>query len=539
MRNAVKSILLLGLILSCFTGGWGCKGGKVPEIGQIQGPNAVDEYERVEFWISLINASDATFFWSCDPADAGEFDKADFPKTGFTASMVTHDTLVKITVVVDSLQFMPIVLSKKITVRDVTKLSIGKIEGPDTVAEGSSVNYSIVASDDTGIKYQWSAIPNDMGLFATPQQAVTQFTAGYVDGDTSAEIRVNIQSDNYGPILRKKEITIEDKGWARTWGGIDYDYSIGVAIDGCGDVYIMGYFNSTVDFDPGSGVDEHTSNGDRDVFLNKFDSNGELQWARTWGGFDWDGGVGVAIDGDGNVYVTGYFFGAADFDPGPGVDEHTPNGLDDIFLSKLDSNGEFQWARTWGGIGYEGGYGIAIDGNGNVYVTGYFNGPVDFDPGPGVDEHTSSNGGWGLFLSKLDSNGEFQWARNWGGDGLEEGRAVANDGNGNAYVTGWFSGAGDFDPGPGVDEHVPTGYDDIFLIKFDSNGEFQWARTWGSRSDTWEAGCGVAIDRVGDAYVAGYFRDTVDFDPGPGVEEHTSNGYTDAFLSKFPPDGNW
>ena len=130
MRYVIKSILVWGIILIVCQGLCGCKGGKIPELGGINGPDAIDEYENVEFWVSLTNTSDAIFLWSCDPADAGQFDKPDLPKTGFTASMVTHDTPVKISVVVESRQSSPVILSRNITIRDVTKLSVGEIEGP-------------------------------------------------------------------------------------------------------------------------------------------------------------------------------------------------------------------------------------------------------------------------------------------------------------------------------------------------------------------------------------------------------------------------
>jgi hypothetical protein len=100
----------------------------------------------------------------------------------------------------------------------------------------------------------------------------------------------------------------------------------------------------------------------------------------------------------------------------------------------------------------------------------------------------------------------------------------------------------DFDPGPGEDNHTSNGSPswDAFLSKFDPNGNFVWARTWGG-SDNWDGdeGYGVAADGSGNAFVTGYFNETVDFDPGPGVDNHTSNGGWDVFLSKFPPDGNW
>jgi hypothetical protein len=583
MREVIKSILVLGVILPCVIGGWGCKGGKIPELGEIQGPASVGEYETVEFWVSLVNATGATFLWSCDPSDAGTFDSPDSPKTAFTASMATHDTPVKLTVTVSCRQFLPVILRKNITVRDVTKLSVGDIEGPDVVEEGSPATYSIFAADDTGIKYNWTAIPNDLGTFDAPQQPSTQFTASYIDADTSVEIQVSVESDNYGPVFKKKNITIVYKGpngWACTWGGALEDVGYGVAIGGSNDVYVTGYFKDTVDFDPGAGVCEHTSNGEWDVFLSKFNSDGEFQWAHTWGGLYEDKGFGVATDGSGNAFVTGWFADTVDFNPGPGVDEHISNSdtfvTSDIFLSKFDSDGEFQWARTWGGIPSDVGWGVAVDGSGNPYTTGCFYDTADFDPGPGVDEHTP-NGSYDIFLSKFDSNGEFQWARTWGGG---FGYGVVTDESGNVYTTGYFYGTVDFNPGPGADEHTSNGNRDIFLSKFDSSGVFQWAHTWGgiardygigvavdctgnvyntgngeggsflSKFDpagvfqwsrTWGGdGCtGVAVDGSGNSYVTGVFSYTVDFDPGSGVDEHTSNGWGDIFLSKFNSEGDF
>jgi len=373
------------------------------------------------------------------------------------------------------------------------------------------------------------------------------------------------------------------KGWARTWGGTSDDIGYGVAMDGSGSVYVTGFFCDTVDFDPGPGLDEHTSNGWEDVFLSKFDSEGNYQWARTWGGvwtdwgwgiaaddsgsvyvtgcfcydvflgkfdsegnFQWartwggireDWGYGVAVDDSGSVYVAGEFYDTVDFDPGPGVDEHSSNGGWDVFLSKFDSGGDFQWARTWGGLGgYNRGHGVAVNDSGSVYVAGEFYDTVDFDPGPGVDEH-SSNGSGDVFLSKFDSEGDFQWARTWGGVDSDEGWGVAVDGSGSVYVAGWFGDSVDFDPGPGVDEHTSNGDYDIFLSKFDSEGSFQWARTWGGKG--WDEGGGVAVDGSGNVYVEGCFDDVVDFDPGPGVDEHTSNGYRDVFLSKLDSGGDF
>jgi hypothetical protein len=226
-----------------------------------------------------------------------------------------------------------------------------------------------------------------------------------------------------------------------------------------------------------------------------------------------------------------------DFDPGAGVDNHKSNGAWDIYLSKLDPDGNFFWARTWGGLGCDLGGSVAIDGSGNAYITGEFSGMMDFDPGTGVDNHTS-DGSWDVFLSKLDTGGYFVWAQTWGGPVYDRGNSVAIDGSGDAYIAGSFQYKVDFDPGAGEDNHKANAYaSDAFLSKIGPTGDFVWARTWGGSGD--EGGISVAIDGSGNAYIAGSFSETVDFDPGTGVDNRTSNGSYDAFLSKFPPDGNW
>jgi len=277
-----------------------------------------------------------------------------------------------------------------------------------------------------------------------------------------------------------------------------------------------------------------------DVFLSKFDSSGGFLWARTWGGAPYsESGQGVTTDASGNIYVTGLFQGTADFDPGSGEDNHTSHGYGDAYLSKFDSTGAFLWARTWGGgSGYTGGNGVATDASGNAYVTGGFIGTVDFDPGTGVDNHTSNDWSYDAFLSKFDSSGGFLWARTWGGGPYSDsGNGVATDASGNAYATGFFFGIVDFNPGTDVDDRASNGVYDVYLSKFDSSGNYLWAKTWGGTYD--DRGYSVATDGSGNAFVTGYFSNTVDFDPGLGVDNHASNGYYDVFLSKLLPDGSW
>jgi hypothetical protein len=261
-------------------------------------------------------------------------------------------------------------------------------------------------------------------------------------------------------------------------------------------------------------------------------------WARTWGGSTADQAYGVALDGSGNVYVTGYFSGTVDFDPGTGEEISTSNGGEDIFLSKFDPSGNFLWANTWGGSDADQGYGVAVYDSGDVYVyvAGYFSGSVDFDPGAGEDIR-DSDGSADVFLSQFDSSGNFLWADTWGGSTSDQGYGVAVDSSGNPYVTGSFSGTADFDPGSGEDSRTSNGGTDILLSGFDSAGNYLWADTWGGSAS--DQGRGVAVYSTGDVYVTGSFTGTVDFDPGAIVDSRDSNGSTDVFLSQFDSIGNY
>ena len=362
--------------------------------------------------------------------------------------------------------------------------------------------------------------------------------AGAPEGDYSSRI---IAQDAALPNLSLHDfftITISGSasstGWARTWGDGASDEGYGVAVDGDGNVYTTGWFQGAVDFNPGTGVDSHTSNGLMDVFLSKYNSDGEFLWARTWGGGSDDGGYGISIDESGYLYITGSYSATVDFNPDVGSTSKTSNGLEDAFLSKLTPNGEFQWVRTWGGTGSDRGIGVAADGIGHIYVTGYFEDTVDFNPSIVSDWHTSA-GLKDISISEFDPSDSFHWARTWGDSQDDWGKGVAADGSGNAYVTGFFKGSSDFDTGTGVDVHTSKGDADIFLRKFDPSADYQWGRTWGAAGN--DEGSGVAVDTSGNAFTTGHFSETVDFDPGIGTDEHISSAYQDIFIDKLDTDG--
>jgi len=255
---------------------------------------------------------------------------------------------------------------------------------------------------------------------------------------------------------------------------------------------------------------------------------------RAFGGTNADLGEAIAVDSAGNVYTTGYFKGTVDFDPGDGTSNITSAGDNDVFVSKLDSSGNFVWAKRFGGSDSDRGFGITVDASGNVYTTGDFRGTVDFDPGDGTSNLVSA-GGADVFVSKLDSSGNFVWAKRFGGTSSDDAIGIDLDSSGNVYTTGYFYLTADFDPGDGTSNLVSAGSADVFVSKLTSAGDYAWAVRFGGTNSDW--GSGIALDGSSNVYTTGFFNSTVDFDPGAGTCNKTSAGLHDVFVSKLNSAG--
>jgi alpha-tubulin suppressor-like RCC1 family protein len=325
------------------------------------------------------------------------------------------------------------------------------------------------------------------------------------------------------------------------FGGTSADFSSSIAVDNSGNIYTTGYFQGTVDFDPGVGTTNLISTGDYDVFVSKLDSTGALLWAKSFGGTSADFSDSIAVDNSGNVYTTGYFQGTVDFDPGVGTTNLISTGDYDVFVSKLDSTGALLWAKSFGGTSNDRARSIAVDNSGNVHTTGFFQGTADFDPGVGTTNLTSAGGNNfinDIFVSKLDSTGALLWAKSFAGATISDSRSIAVDNSGNVYTTGYFRLTVDFDPGEGVTELTGGGFDnyDVFVSKLDSTGALLWAKSFAGTSA--EGGYSIALDNSGNIYTTGDFQGTVDFDPGVGTTNLTSAGGNDVFVSKLDSTGS-
>ncbi len=326
--------------------------------------------------------------------------------------------------------------------------------------------------------------------------------------------------------------------WARMMGGSNDERALSVALDHDGNVYTAGNFAGTADFDPGVGALNLTAFDAADIFVSKLDNSGALVWAKQLGGPSYESCSGVAVDSEGNVLGTGSFMGAADFDPGLGTFTLSSIGGYAICLFKLDSAGNFVWAKQAGGGAHAAGTAVSLDDSGNVYATGYFQATVDFDPGAGVVNLTAASSD--VFVLKLDNAGSFVWVKQMGGTSDALGNSLAVDGSGDVYTTGYFTGTADFDPGSGMANMTAVGGGyryDVFLTKLTSDGDFVWANRIGGPA--YEFSRCVTVDDSGNVYHSGYFEGTVDFDPGAGMANLTAAAMYDAYVTKLSPSGTF
>ena len=308
-----------------------------------------------------------------------------------------------------------------------------------------------------------------------------------------------------------------------------------IAVDTVGNTYVVGLYATTADFDPGTGTTNLTSAGDTDAFIVKLDSSGDLVWARSVGGSGADEGRGIAVDVSGNVYVTGYYNGTADFDPGSGTANLTSAGPDAVFVLKLNSAGAYQWAHSFGSASAGSqGYDVAVDSSGNPHVTGGFRGTVDFDPSGANANLTASGSGGDAFVLKLSSAGAYLWAGQFGGSGQEYGNKIAVAGTGAIAFVGEFNGNNsDFDPGVGTSLLSSNGWDG-FAVNLNASGTLGWAQKFGDSGTDRAYAVAVAGS---DIVIGGSFQNTVVFDPGPTPTSRTAAGLNDGFVVKVDSSG--
>ncbi len=323
--------------------------------------------------------------------------------------------------------------------------------------------------------------------------------------------------------------------WTNSANGGSSAYGNCITTDEFGNVYTAGAFGSTSDFDPGAGVVNLTSNGGLDVYLIKTDAEGQLLWAKNFGGPSDDVPYEIVISVTGNVYLTGIFSATADFNPDAGVSNLTSVGQSDVFILKMNSNGQFLWAKGIGSSSNDEGNGIDIDDfNESVFVIGTFSGTIDLDPGAGTQNSTSV-GSTDVFMLKLNAAGDYITSKTTGSISADRGEdIVIEESTGDQYMTGFVGGTADFDPSGAVYEL--NGSNDIFLWKLSEANNLIYAKKMGGIAV--DEGRNIDLDGSGNVYINGSFISTCNFDPNGGTLNITSNGSDDVFVAQFSPSGN-
>lgn len=337
--------------------------------------------------------------------------------------------------------------------------------------------------------------------------------------------------------------------WAKAIGGRGEDSFTGVSVDSAENIYLMGTFQDTVDFNPDPQVMDTLSAtwNDYSGFVLKLNAAGVEQWVRTIRSNSGHIGGGIATDAQGNVFASGEYNGPADFDPGPGTYILGSPSSGSVYVLALDAAGTFRWARSINEPGNNThgsarGPLVALDSRHNVLLSGYYVGTIDVDPGAAVFLLTTVAGsGFDNFVLKLNPAGNLVWAKTLVGTANTSAVAICTDRHSNVYLTGSFEGKTDFNPGTAAADTfflTTAGYNDNFILKLDSMGVLAWAK--GIGDTLYDYGGSICTDTLGNVYTSGDFIGEVNFNPSATpAQPLVSTGYFDQFIMKMNSNGQF
>lgn len=393
----------------------------------------------------------------------------------------------------------------------------------------------------------------DMGHAVAYDNSGNVYYGGMIQGasiDVNPTTGTNLVNTNAGStdaLLTK----IDGNGnyvWSKVVGANAFDRDSSLVTDAGGNVYLTGNFSGTVNFNPGGTADNHTSaNGgaEYDIFVTKINANGTYGWTRVLGGTYYVYGKTIAVDGSGNVYATGYFSIPQNFTQESATATwKTPVGMNDIFLTKLNSNGSYAWTYTLGSTGDDMGHTVTVDASNNVYFSGMFQGTVDLNPTATIGNVASNAGSVDAYIIKLNSTGGYLWTKTWGGSGWDGTYNIDLDAAANIYVSGLFSGTTDLDPSTtAAQNRTAAGIYDLYVTKLNSAGSWLWSRSLGKPGFDFAAlgntGAAMAVDAYGTVFVGRCFTGTMNFNSAATPDNKTSAGGLDAFVTKYNTDGTY
>ncbi|HAS44309.1 MAG TPA: hypothetical protein DCS93_27780 [Microscillaceae bacterium] len=328
--------------------------------------------------------------------------------------------------------------------------------------------------------------------------------------------------------------------WVKSISGTVAEDITQIVLDGAGNLYITGIFGGTTDFDSGPQTQTLTSAGSDDVFLAKYTTNGEYQWAFRIGGSQGDFGGNLVLDSQGDIYLAGAFRGAnVDFDPGTGTQNLSAVGSSNsMFVAKYSSDGAYQWVfRVGAATDFKA---VTVNGlafnttTNELIVVGEHNGVADYDPGSNTANLDEANGT--VFIAKYTTDGNYVLAKNFG---TTDARSLVLDNAGNIYICGNYTGSDvDFDPGAGTAKLTSKGSGDWFIAKYNTSIELQWVKGLGSATSS-DFPEGIALDASNNVYVTGNFEGELSFNDPSNTVKIQSKGSADALLVSYDKDGNY
>jgi len=295
-----------------------------------------------------------------------------------------------------------------------------------------------------------------------------------------------------------------------------------IAVDSTGNVYITGSFLSNAYFD----TDTLHTNGTWDMFVAKYNNDGNIVWTRHGGGTNHDHGNAIALDSDGNVYVAGTFKYDAYF----GNDTlHSDWGGQEVFFAKYDTNGNLIWVKKFAGPFSPHSTALCVDKQNNVYVTGGYTNSINFDATYALQYQGGNNR---IYIVKFNDAGQFEWATHFGGILDDYSTSIDTDENGDVFVTGHFFLTAYFDDDSLTVMNPGNNNADIFLAKYSTGGSYQWAKQIDPTLGTARS---IVTDEQGNAYICGLFNDSLI------VEDQIfySDGDGDIFVAGYDSDGNY
>ncbi len=336
-------------------------------------------------------------------------------------------------------------------------------------------------------------------------------------------------------LLAPSFLSAQDFDWAFKAGGASDEDGKVITEDHQDKLLTAGTFVNTLSI---GGNTYTSSNNSQDIFAAKRNEDGTSLWSFALGSTGEDAVEGIAVDVNNNVYITGWFQGTIDMDPLSTNDFSlvSSSASIDVFLAKYSPNGEFLWARKFGGSNPDKGFGIDIDQSGNIFATGTFRGVLDVEP-LATSDNINSVGNDDIFVVKFNSLGDFQWSKALGSNLDDFATEIKINSTGNLFFTGYFQNTVDFNPGSGTSNATSLGIADGFVCSLDNNGNFIWKKIIGGAGiDKIED---LDIDPNGNIVVGGTFSSVVDLSAGSSVMITTSAGQDDIFITKFSSAGGY